>query len=95
MKTPTLGEIKKMYPIGTVVKSLYHEGNPILKIDSDIFVNCRKDAIHVEAENSALLAVVYENGEFAEIISYQEEPKDTKKKKVKEYLRTEILKTLR
>jgi hypothetical protein len=66
VKTNLLQEAKRRYPVGTQVKSLFHRGNPILTITGDDFSSVRKDAIHVSAGGA--LAVVYENGEWAEII---------------------------
>ena len=67
VKTSLLQEAKRRYPIGTQVKSLFHKGNPILTIKNDDFSCVRQDAIHVDS-NTALAAVVYENGEWAEIV---------------------------
>ena len=62
--------------------------------------------LHVGGARTALYSWLHakaNNGEFVlriedtdiENLDVEEEPEDTKKKKVKEYLRTEILKTLR
>lgn len=71
VKTNLLQEAKRRYPIGTQVKSLFHKGNPILTIKSDDFSSVRKDAIHVHSDRT-LAAVVYENGEWAEIVKPSE-----------------------
>lgn len=71
VKTSLLQEAKRRYPIGTQVKSLFHKGNPILTIKSDDFSCARQDAIHVDSTRS-LAAVVYENGEWAEIVKPSE-----------------------
>lgn len=63
-----LSEAKLKYPIGCKVKSLFHKNNPILQINKDDFEITRNTSIHVHAESSAYLAVVYENGIWAPIV---------------------------
>jgi hypothetical protein len=60
-------ECKKRYPIGTKVRSLFHSNNPILTIKYGDFMHVRKDGVHVSSNNS-LLAVVYEDGVYADIV---------------------------
>jgi len=63
-----LAYAQKHYPIGTKVISLFHEGNLELIIDSTNFIPARTNGIQVKARTTSLLAVVYENGKWAEII---------------------------
>lgn len=68
-KESLLEKAKRLYPVGTKVKSLYHHGNPVLTIGDGIFKSAREDAIHVSSEEGVYMAVVYENGGWAEIIT--------------------------
>jgi hypothetical protein len=68
-KEEILKECKKRYPVGTMINTLYHEGcAPMIIADND-FNHCREDGIHVNSEHGYLMAVVYENGVWAEIIT--------------------------
>ena len=68
-----LAYAKKYYPIGTKVISLYHEGDLELIINSTNFEKARTNGIQVSAKKgdgtpTSILAVIYENGKWAEIV---------------------------
>ena len=78
-----LAYVKKYYPIGTKVISLYHKGNLELIISSTNFIPARRNGIQVDAKTrvgtpTSLLAVIYENGKWAEIIKEETDMKTQK-----------------
>ena len=79
-----LAYAKKYYTIGTKVISLYHEGNLELIISSTNFKPARTNGIQASAKKgdgtpTSLLAVIYENGKWADIIK---EETNTEKQKL-------------
>jgi len=62
-----LAEAKRRYPVGTKVKSLYHNGNPHIKIETVNFEHVRKADIHAKTIKSFLCPVVYSHGKWAEV----------------------------